>query len=70
MAARLKILDFLLALAAFAYGVWSLWMQWPSPDWLAWTAFALGVMGMPLAFLDPLGRVRRMTVRRMVKKRA
>ena len=65
----INMLDWAVAIISLIAGVVLFFLQWPSPSIWAWLCLALGVLGVPLAWFNPMGRLQTWMLRRLVKRR-
>ena len=66
---RMAIFDWVTAIVLLAFGIWQVIATWTSPEWWAWLSLAFGVIGIPLAAINPGKRLNTWVMRRAVKKR-
>ena len=62
------LLDWAVAIVALIVGATFIVIEWPNPSWVSWLFFAIGVVGVPLAIFNPVDRVTKFILRRLVKK--
>lgn len=61
--------DWVLAVICLVVGIWQVAASWPSPAWWAWLSLAFGVVGIPVAALNPAKRLNKLVMRKVVKRR-
>lgn len=62
-------LDWIVATAALVAGACFVVIEWPNPSLWSWLFLAVGVVGVPLAAFNPVGRINTWVLRRLVKPR-
>lgn len=64
----ITVLDWIVSIVLLIVGLYTVAAQWPNVSAWSWLWLVLGVVGIPLAAMNPMGVTRKWLLRRFIKR--
>lgn len=64
----ITVLDWIVSIVLLIVGIYMVVVQWPNVSGWSWLWLVMGVVGIPLAALNPMGVTRKWLLRRFIKR--